>query len=217
MKRKLRSVVVVDDHPLVRKGLAEVIDQSGDMHVTGEASNAQEARALVARAKPDLVIVDLSLGETSGLELIKDLRRRHPELPVLVVSMHDESLFAERSIQAGARGFIMKQEDPKEVLTAMRRVLDGKLYLSDRISTHLLETLTPSSRKKKGSPLQRLSDREIEVFEMIGRGIGTSTIAKKLHLSVKTIETHRAHIKEKLNLRDAAQLVQHAVQWVQRT
>ena len=207
-------VFLVDDHVVVRSGLAELIGREPDLAVCGAAADAEDALQSIPRARPDLVLVDLSLPGTSGLELVKDLKRRCPKLPVLVLSMHEESLYAERVLQAGARGYVMKDKSFPEIRAAMRRVLAGRIYLSEEMSDRLLQTV--AGGPAKGSPLERLSDRELEVFEMIGRGLGTAAIARKLHLSVKTVETHRAHIKEKLNLDTGAELVQQAVHWLHR-
>lgn len=208
-------IYVVDDHPVVRSGLADIINQETDMLVIGEAESAEDALREIPKVEPHLVIVDLSLKETSGLELIKALRIRHPEVLVLVLSMHDESVFAERAIHAGARGFIMKNSVMGEVQEAIRQVLRGKIYLSADMTERMVEIAAKGRSGPQESPLRRLSDRELEVFEMIGRGLGTSEIARKLHLSVKTIDTHRASIRDKLGLKDAKQLVHHAVQWIQ--
>ncbi len=208
-------IYVVDDHPVVRSGLADIINQETDMLVIGEAESAEDALREIPKVEPHLVIVDLSLKETSGLELIKALTIRHPEVLVLVLSMHDESVFAERAIHAGARGFIMKNSVMGEVQEAIRQVLRGKIYLSADMTERMVEIAAKGRSGPQESPLRRLSDRELEVFEMIGRGLGTSEIARKLHLSVKTIDTHRASIRDKLGLKDAKQLVHHAVQWIQ--
>jgi DNA-binding NarL/FixJ family response regulator len=207
-------VLIVDDHPIVRKGIADLVQQKPDIVVCGDADRVEDALPAIDRLKPDLVIVDLSLKGAGGLELLKDLRIRHPDVPALVLSMHDETLFAERALRAGARGYVMKQEAVNELDSAIRRVLSGKIYLSQAMSDRLLHMVSQGERVRDRSPMERLSDRELEVFEMIGRGLPMREIARELHLSVKTIETHRAHIKEKLNIGSAVQLVQHATQWV---
>lgn len=215
-RRKAKTrIFIVDDHPIVRKGLADVLNQEPDMTICGGAETVSDALREISERMPDLAIVDLTLKGASGLELLKDLKIRHPEMPVLVLSMHDETLFAERALRAGAKGYVMKQEAVNELQTAIRRVLEGKIYVSPAMSERLLQSVTQSQKGRDRSPMERLSDREIEVFEMIGKGMATGEIARKLHLSVKTIETYRAHIKEKLNLTTAVQLVQHATQWVQ--
>jgi len=213
--RKARTrILIVDDHPIVRKGIADLVGQKPDFLVCGDADRVEDALPAIDELKPDLVIVDLSLKGAGGLELLKDLKIRHPDIPALVLSMHDETLFAERALRAGARGYVMKQEAVNELEHAIRRVLSGKIYLSQAMSDRLLHMVSQGERIRDRSPMERLSDRELEVFEMIGRGLPMREIAKELHLSVKTIETHRAHIKEKLNITSAVQLVQHATQWV---
>jgi len=206
-------VLVVDDHPLLRVGLVEMIQQEPDMEVCGQAGGADEAVRLIEEHGPDLMTLDISLPGKSGLELLKDLRHRYPELHVLVVSMHDESLYAERVLRAGARGFITKEEAVDRVVEAIRVVQKGELYVSKGISNRLVEKLVVGGG---GSPLERLSDRELEVFRLLGQGRGTRQIAEELHLSIKTIETHRANIKQKLNLKSATELVRHAVQWAEK-
>jgi len=213
--RHRARVFIVDDHPIVRKGIADLLRQAPDMEVCGDAATIEDALRKIAELAPELVVVDLSLPGAGGLDLLKDLSLRHPELKAVVLSMHDETLFAERALRAGARGYVMKQEAVNELETALRRVLDGKIYLSPAMSERLLHLLARGKAPSDGSPLERLSDRELEVFEMIGRGMATREIARKLHLSVKTIESHREHIKGKLALPTAAKLVQHAAQWVQ--
>jgi DNA-binding NarL/FixJ family response regulator len=209
-------IYLVDDHPVVRSGLADVINQETDMMVCGEAESAEDALREIKAAEPSLAVIDLSLRGTSGLELIKRLKARDPKLPILVLSMHDESVFAQRALHAGALGFIMKDAITGQIQTAIRQVLAGKVFLSAPMTERFLLGASGKKGEPGASPLDRLSDREIEVFEMIGRGLGTSEIARKLHLSVKTIDTHRANIRVKLGLKDPAQIVHHAVQWVQK-
>lgn len=211
-----RKVFLVDDHAVVRNGLAELINQAPDLTVVGEAATAEEALTKIEAAAPDLAIVDLTLGDMSGLELLKRLKARHPLLPVLVLSMHDEAFYAERCLRAGARGYIMKKEAIEQVEFAVRQILDGKVYLSQRMSNQFLLAVARGDADKIGSPVNQLSDRELEVFEYIGRGLGASEIARKLHLSVKTIESYQAKLKEKLHLKDSSQLFQHALHWVER-
>ena len=206
------QIILVDDHPIVRQGLAELINHEADLVVCSQAEDALQAMELVKESEPDIIIVDISLKETSGLELVKDIRVRYPQLPILVLSMHDESLYAERSLRAGAKGYIMKQEATERVITAIRKVLMGELYISDRMTAKMVDRMVGGVTQS--SPVHALSDRELEVFDMLGRGHGTRYISEKLHLSIKTIETYRAHIKRKLNLSDATELIQHAVQWV---
>ena len=208
-------ILLVDDHPIVRQGLAELIQQEPDLSVCGEASDASEALKAIAASQPDIAIVDISLRDTSGIELVKDIKIHRPDLPVLVLSMHDETLYAERALRAGARGYVMKEEATEKLMTAIRTVLEGRMYLSQRMSARLLSQFVDGSPERRGSPVERLSDRELQVFELIGRGLGTRQIAESLHLSVKTIESHRENIKGKLKLTSAAELMQHAIHWVE--
>ena len=212
--RKSRALIV-DDHPVVRRGLAQLIDREPNLQVCGEAGTVREALQAVADLDPDVVVVDVVLKSGSGIELVKDIKARRPDLPVLVLSMHDESLFAERALRAGARGYIMKQEATDKLLEAIRRVLGGEIYLSDGMASRMLQSFVGSRAGESGSALESLTDRELEVFQMIGRGLTTRQIAHDIHLSVKTIETHREHIKRKLGLRNATELLQHATWWVQ--
>jgi DNA-binding NarL/FixJ family response regulator len=210
-----RKVFLVDDHAVVRNGLAELINQAPDLVVCGDAESAEEALRKIEDAKPDIAIVDLTLGDMNGLELLKTFKSRHPSLPVLVLSMHDEAFYAERCLRAGAKGYIMKKEAIERVEFAARLVLDGKVYLSQKMSEQVLLAVTQGDALHAVSPVNRLSDRELEVFECIGMGLGASEIARKLGLSVKTIESHQAKLKEKLNLKDSSQLFQHALHWVE--
>ncbi|MDI9434123.1 MAG: response regulator transcription factor [Planctomycetota bacterium] len=206
-------IVIVDDHPIVRQGLAQLIDQEDDLHICGQAEDAHEAMRAIRELNPDLVIVDISLRTTSGIDLIKDIKTQFPALPVLTLSMHDEALYAERALRAGARGYIMKQEAPEEVVAAIRRVLAGTTYVSQGMAAKMVNKIVAGPGEEGASPVDRLSDRELEVFRLIGEGYGTREMAEKLYLSVKTIETYRAHIKEKLNLQDANQLLRAAIRW----
>lgn len=205
----------MDDHPIVRQGLASLIDQQPDLQVCGEASDPQQAMQAVTECRPDIALVDISLGHVSGLELIKDLRSRAPDLPILVLSIHDEGFYAERALRAGAKGYVMKQEATEKVMTAIRKVLAGDVYVSETMAARMLTQFVgaPPSEGDE-SPIARLSDRELEIFTMIGRGLGTREIATKLFLSVKTVEAHREHIKDKLNLKSGTELMRHAVQYV---
>jgi len=191
-----------------------LINQEQDLVVCGQAEDAHEALRVVRESEPDMVIVDISLKETSGVELIKDLQVQYPDLPILTLSMHDEAVYGERALRAGARGYIMKQEANEKVVTAIRRVLEGEIYVSDVMAAKMVSKLIGGAGKKTGSPVERLSDRELEVFRMLGEGYNTREMAEKLHLSVKTIETYRAHIKDKLGLQDASELLRSAIQWV---
>ena len=207
-------ILIVDDHPIVRQGLAELVIQESDLEVCGQAEDSYEAIKAIRDLKPDMAIVDITLKETSGLELIKDIHSQHPDLPVLALSMHDETLYAERALRAGAMGYIMKQEATENVIVAIRRILGGEIYVSDRMAGRLVRKLVAGHAETSASQVDSLSDRELEVFCLIGKGHGTRQISERLHLSVKTIETYRAHIKDKLNLADAAELLQYAIQWV---
>ena len=209
-------VLVVDDHPVVRQGLRLLLSQEDDMVVSAEAETVREALRLAAADEPpDVAVVDISLRDESGIELVKELKLRHPKLPVLVLSMHDESLYAERMLRAGARGYVMKEEPPERVVEAIRKVRQGQLALSEAMASRLLEKLVTGGGDASLSPIDRLTDREVQVFELIGRGLSTRQIAEKLHLSVKTIEAHRANIKRKLHLPDAIALIRQAFDWVQ--
>lgn len=213
-KNTARRVLIVDDHPMMRTGLAQLIGNEDDLKVGAEADNAGQALDAVAKQKFDLMLLDISLPDKNGLELIKDIRALKPELPILVVSMHDEMIYAERVLRAGARGYIMKQEGGQKFLVAIRQVLAGKVFVSEKMSARILENFSGNKAENSGSPVQRLSDREFEVFQLIGQGIGTRDIAGRLHLSVKTVEVHRANIKEKLQLTTATELVRYAVRWL---
>ncbi len=207
-------ILIVDDHPIVRQGLAKLINRENDLVVCGQAEDAYYAMRAVRTLKPDMVIVDISLGDTNGIELIKDIKVTEPEIPVLVLSMHDEALYTERALRAGAKGYIMKHEGTEELIAAIRTVLKGQLYVSDKMASRILRKLVSRRPNEGVSPLDKLSDRELEVFLLIGKGHKTRQISEQLHLSVKTVETYRSHIKEKLNFTDATELLQHAIQWV---
>src|SRR5215467_7819669 len=195
-------VFIVDDHPIVRQGLAQMLKQEADLTVCGEAEDAQHALQAIAELHPDLVLVDLSLKGGSGLTLIRALKARQSTLPVLVVSMHDESLYVERVLRAGARGYIMKQEATDTMMHAIRRVLQGEIYVSEKMMTKLLGRFVLDAVDTGASALERLSNRELEVFRLIGEGHTSRHIAEVLRVSIKTVESHRAHIKEKLQLHD---------------
>jgi len=213
-KNPARRLLIVDDHPMMRTGLAQLIDNEDDLKVCAEADTAGQALNAVARQPFDLALVDISLPDKNGLELIKDIRALKPDLPILVVSMHDEMIYAERVLRAGARGYIMKQEGGQKFLLAIRQVLAGKVFVSEKMSARILETFSGKQPEVSDSPVKRLSDREFEVFQLIGQGIGTREIAGLLHLSVKTVEVHRANIKEKLQLTTATELIRYAVRWL---
>lgn len=207
------KVFVVDDHPIVRQGLALLINRESDLVVCGEAEDAHTAIQAIAITKPDILIVDISLNGPDGLDLLKEVRLRHPDLPVLILSMHDESVYAERALRAGAQGYIMKQEATEKVLIAVRRILSREIYVSERIANRMLQRYIGSRGPTRPSSIADLTDRELEVFRLIGEGHSTRRIAEELHISVKTVESYQAHIKEKLSLRSARELVQHAIQW----
>jgi DNA-binding NarL/FixJ family response regulator len=207
-------ILIVDDHPLVRTGLASLIGGEPDMEVAGEVATVSAALDKIRCDQPDAAIVDLSLGDGSGLELIKRLSARHSEVRLLVCSMHDEVLFAQRALNAGAMGYINKQEATTDVIKALRQVLDGKIYLSARMTERVLDGVARGQVDARSASIASLTDRELEVFGLIGQGMGASRIAECLSLSVKTIETHRDKIKKKLNLHSAIELNRAAMQWV---
>lgn len=209
------KIFIVDDHPIVRKGLSQLIDQETDLLTCGEASDAESALQILKKLKPDLTIVDISLQGMDGIELTKNIRARYGNLPVLIISMHDESLYAERALRAGARGYIMKQEATEKMMEAIRRVIRGDLYISEKVSAGIVKKFVDGKSKRSSSPEELLSDRELEVFRLVGQGFGTRQIAEELRVSVKTVETYRANIKEKLNLKNARELIKHAVYWLE--
>jgi DNA-binding NarL/FixJ family response regulator len=210
-----KQILIVDDHPMMREGVALLISREKDLTVCGEADTASSAVEKVAQLKPDLVIVDITLPGRSGLELIKDIQTMHPGALVLVVSMHEESLYAERVLRAGGRGYVMKQEGGKKLLEAIRQVFAGHIYVSPSMSARILEIFSGHRTETAGSRVEGLTDREFEVFRLIGEGASTRDIAKRLHLSVKTVEVHRLNIKGKLKLSTASELVHYAVRWMQ--
>jgi len=208
-----KRIFIVDDHPMMRQGLAQLIGAEPDLAVCGEAETAEQALGAIGDLTPDLVLADISLPGKNGLELIKDFHALQPGLPVLVISMHDESLYAERVLRAGGRGYIMKQEGGKKLMQAIRQVLEGKIYVSEKMSAEILEMFSGRRAGTESSPVEKLTDREFEVFQLIGQGKGTRESAEKLHLSIKTVEVHRANIKAKLKLKSASELVRFAVRW----
>jgi DNA-binding NarL/FixJ family response regulator len=210
-----KKVLLVDDHPMMRGGLAQVINHQKDLTVCGEAGDASEAMRHVESTKPDLAVVDISMEGKSGLELIKDLQALYPQLPVLVMSMHDESLYAERVLRAGARGYVMKKAGGEAVLQAIRQVLSGKVYVSERMSAQILDSFAGVCPTKHKSPIEKLTDREFEVLKLIGEGCTTREVARRLHISPKTVDVYRQNLKEKLKLPSATSLIQHAVRWVE--
>ncbi len=210
---RARRIFLVEDHPVFRRGLKEVLGQEADLEVCGEAEDVAEALDAIARSQPDLAVVDLSLHGRSGLDLIKQLRERHPGLTVLVVSMYDEALYAERALAAGALGYVMKQEAPESIVQAARSVLAGRPYLSERHTAALIGKLAGARAGAGPAPHDRLSDRELEVLELIGQGLATGEVATRLAISVKTVGTHREKLKEKLGLKTAAELARYATLW----
>ncbi len=209
-----KRIVVIDDHPIVRRGIVDTLNAEKGLTVCAEASTVSEAIAAVREHRPHVALVDLALGSESGLELIKDLKAMHKHLSILVVSIHDETLYAERVLKAGALGYINKQEALDHIVAAIRRVLSGKVYLSPEMADRLLHQMAAGIKPGDQSPLERLSDRELEVYRMLGQGKGTREIAADLHLSMKTIETYREHIKVKLHLADSNEMICHAARWV---
>jgi len=218
MKRRKPSktrILLVEDHQVVRQGIVQLIGQEADLEVCGEASDANEAMEQIARAKPDVVIIDISLPGMNGIELLKHLKVEHPGLPAVVLSMHDEALYAERALRAGALAYVMKKESSDELLLAIRKAREGQVHVSEKVGGNLFQKFVGTKRPVESS-VGRLSDRELEVFELLGHGRGSKEIARQLRLSVKTVDTHRGRIKEKLNLRGSTEMIQRAVQWVER-
>jgi DNA-binding NarL/FixJ family response regulator len=214
MAEKQIKIIIVDDHPLVRQGMKKVIEKEQDLTVINEAGSAEEAIRLISQEEPELAIVDISLeSEASGIDLIKALRDRYARIKTLVLSMHDENVYAERALRAGARGYVAKKEAPAVIIEAIRTVMKGELYLSGRISMKIIDRLFQGKDTGAESLPEILSDRELEIFRMIGNGMGTGEIAKKLNISVNTIESHRKKIKDKLGIQKGSELVKAAVQW----
>ena len=207
------QILIVDDHPVVRDGLISIINHEQDLNVCGEADNAHEAMKAVTELKPDIVIVDISLKNSDGIELTKSIMVENSELPVMVLSIHDESVYAERALLAGAKAYLMKDAVSENIVRAIRTVLGGEIYVSNSISKKFLHKIARDKKGTTKTPIENLSDREFEVFRLIGEGFKASQIAMQLHLSVKTIETYRSRIKEKLNLPNAAELLQYSIKW----
>ncbi len=214
-KPAVYRILIVDDHPITRQGLAQLINYEADLEVCGEADGVAQARRMIDELSPDLVLLDITLPDGSGLEVIKDTLAIHPDCQILVISMHEESLYAERVLRAGGRGYIMKQEGGKKIMEAIQKVRSGKVFLSDDMSARVLESLSGGNSNRETVPLQTLTDREFEVFELIGQGKSTKAIAEHLHLSVKTVEVHRLNMKRKLRLESAADLVSFAIRWTE--
>ena len=214
-QKKATNILIVDDHPLLREGIRQVIELEKDLKVCGEASSANEAIDLINRNMPDVVIVDITLaGNVNGIELIKSLNERFPEIRTLVLTMHDESLYAERAIRAGARGYIMKEVASKNIINAIRTILEDELYLSETVSKKIIDKLVRGSADALGISVDILSNREFEIFQLVGNGFSTKEMARKLNLSIYTVESHKKNIKEKLNLRNTSDLSKYAIQWV---
>lgn len=211
----VKRLLLVDDHPIMRHGLAQLIRAEPGLDVCGEAGSAREGLELAGRLKPDLVVIDLTLPDKNGLELLKDIQAQYPGTLCLVLSMHDEAMYGERALRAGARGYIMKEAAADHLINAARKVLSGGIYVSDSMASRMLEQVTGQRARGAASGVEMLSDRELEVLEMIGRGVATKNIAERLCISARTVEAHRAHIKEKLGVGDGAALVRYAVQWVE--
>ena len=212
-QRGVARILIVDDHPLVRLSLREFVRREKDLEVCGEAEDREQALAVAKATKPHLAIIDLTLKNSNGMELIKDLREQHPEVQILVLSMHDETIHAERAIRAGARGYITKQEATTKVMVAIRQILNGEIYWSERAAARVASKIAGPATAVSGSPVDCLTDRELQVFEMIGGGRSTRQISAALHIDVSTVETYRARIKEKLNLKDSLALLQFAIRW----
>jgi DNA-binding NarL/FixJ family response regulator len=210
-----RKVLVVDDHPMTRAGVVQLIDKQPDLQVCSEAGNPAEALNAISQHYPDLLVTDMTMPGRSGVEFIKDVLALHPNLSILILSMHDEVIYAERALRAGARGYIMKEAGGENLLAAIRHVLSGQVYVSPKMSAKILENLSGRKPRGSSSPIEKLSDREFEIFQLIGQGKSTREIAHQLNLSSKTVDVHRGHIKEKLELKDATSLVRHAVRWVE--
>ena len=212
-KQNKSKVLIVDDHPIVREGLVALIDRQGDLKVCGQADDAYDALKSIDKLKPNVVIVDISLKGSNGIELTKSIRAQYPALPVIVFSFHDESLYAERALQAGASAYLTKKADSEKILKAIRTVLNGELYVSDELSKKLLHKIIGDKTGKTITPIDNFSDREFEVFRLIGQGYRAAEAAKQLHLSSKTIETYRERIKRKLGLGDSSELLRYAIKW----
>ncbi|KAB2642258.1 MAG: response regulator transcription factor [Verrucomicrobia bacterium] len=211
-----RKILLVDDHPLMTEGLRQLLASQAGLSICGIAGSVQQAIALVESTKPDLIITDLTLPGRNGLELIKDLGSTHPAIPIIVLSMHDELLYAERVLRAGGRGYVTKNSPTERILEAIHRVLDGGVFASPAVTSHFLQAMLPSRSPAKPSfPLDRLTDREIEVFELIGHAKSNHDISSQLGISTRTVDVHRAHIREKLGLEDGNALTRHAIRWVE--
>src|SRR5271168_3474784 len=211
--RRVRRVLIVDDHPIVRQGLRRIMENEEDLIVCGEAETARDARIAIKELNPDVMIADISLKQGDGIELVRDVRAHYPNLPILVLSMHDETIYAERMLSAGANGYIMKQAASEQFLASLRRVLDGGIYVSEAVGNNMIQKFAAGGAYISANPIDRLSNRELQILHLIGKGLSTNETADSLKLSIKTIESHRQRIKRKLNLTTGSQLVQYAVHW----
>ncbi len=216
-KKPKHKVLIVDDHPIVRQGLAQLINQEAGFVVCGDAGDIPQALQAIKACRPDIVIVDISLGHSSGIRLIENLSDNYPGLSILALSMHDESIYAERCLKAGARGYIMKQEPPEKVAAALKEIINGGIFISEKLGTKLLHKFVAGKTDAPSSPVELLSNRELEVFQLVGKGLKTRRIAEELNLSVKTVETYIDHIKKKMNFDDSRNLFLHAVRWTMNT
>ncbi|HEY2952636.1 MAG TPA: response regulator transcription factor [Verrucomicrobiae bacterium] len=214
IKKAKSRVLLIDDHPILRQGLGQLINQETDLTVCGEAEDAAKAFDAVVSLNPDVAVIDISLKNGNGIELIKNIKACYPDLPILVLSMHDESLYAERALRAGSLGYVMKDEAIEQVLVAIRHVMAGEIFLSNEMKAKMLQQLAVGRGKVVTSPIEQLTDRELQVFRLIGEGRSTRQIAEELHLSIRTVEAYREYIKDKLSLKNATELVQHAFHWV---
>ncbi|MCF6313947.1 MAG: response regulator transcription factor [Verrucomicrobiales bacterium] len=212
---QVARIMIVDDHPIMRHGLAQLIDAQAELEVSCWAGTASDALMEIEKNSPELVLLDISLPDRNGLELLKDIKVQYPAVKVLMVSMHDESLYAERALRAGARGYIMKEEAADKLIEAIHTILVGRIYVSGEMSARIIEMFSGNSSTKQAAPLSRLTDRELEVFEEIGRGKATREVAEMLGISARTVDAHRAHLKKKLGLKDGSELVRYAVRWVE--
>jgi DNA-binding NarL/FixJ family response regulator len=212
-KQQARRILIIDGHPIVRQGLQQIIEGQSDLMVCGEADTALAARAAIKECNPDAIVTDISLKQGDGIELVRHVRAHHPQLPMLVLSDHDESIYAERMLSVGANGYIMKQASSDQILFALRRVLDGSTYVSGAVGANMIERFAASGTQASVNPIDRLSNRELQILHMVGKGMSTRETAQSLSLSIKTVESHRQRLKRKLNLGTGTQLIQYAINW----
>ncbi|MBI1373111.1 MAG: response regulator [Phycisphaera sp.] len=213
-QRRIR-ITIADDHAIVRQGLRHLIEDEGDIEICADVESPDEALDAIKQFNPDVAVMDLTFEGVSGFGALRDIKTRHPNVHILVLSMHDEGYYAERCLRNGAAGYIMKQEAPDQIIKAIRKVARGQIYLSERMASRLLDTFLGRDADSMGSPVESLTDRELQVFELLGQGLGSRKVAERLHLSIKTIESHRANIMAKLKIADANELIKHAVRWVE--